>query len=139
MTTTASAPRTAPRPSPAPRQLPAPPRRGARTSSARRATLYVIGLLWALPLLAFTVAAARADATPCASGDGLLCNDQGTVVATGVLTTVLLIPVGLVALFVVALLGRGTKRPAVIAAVAATVGLAVGLLAVGVGFLILSD
>jgi hypothetical protein len=40
---------------PAPRRLSRP-----RTSSARRAALYVVGLLSVLPLLAFTLAAARA-------------------------------------------------------------------------------
>jgi hypothetical protein len=40
---------------PAPRSLPRP-----RTSSARRAVLYVLALLCALPLLVFTLAAARA-------------------------------------------------------------------------------
>jgi hypothetical protein len=110
-----------------------------RVSPARRAALYVTGLLWALPLLAFTLAATRADATPCVATDGLPCNDQGVVVTTGVLTGVLLIPVGLIALLVVALLARSTRRPAAVAAVGAATGLAVGLFAVGVGFLLLSD
>jgi hypothetical protein len=113
---------------------PAPP-----TLPGRRATLYVLGLLWALPLLAFTLAAVRADATPCVPTGGLPCNDQGLVVTTGVLVAVLLIPVGLVALLVVAMLARSTKRPAAIAAVATVAGLGVGLVAVGIGYLILSD
>lgn len=109
-----------------------------RTDASRRAALYVVALLWGAPLLAFTAAAIRADATPCLATDGLPCNEQGTLVALGVLTAVLLIPVGLVALLVVALLARPGARPVAVAAIASGVGLAVGLLAVAVGYLILS-
>ncbi|HYJ76675.1 MAG TPA: hypothetical protein VEV65_13800 [Kineosporiaceae bacterium] len=125
MTTTAPAPRTLARPA-------------ARATPARRAALYVVGLLWALPLLAFSLAAARADATPCVAVDGMPCDAQGVVVTTGVLAAGLLIPVGLVALLVVALLARSRRRPAAVAAVAVATGLAVGLFAVGVGYLVLS-
>ena len=80
-----------------------------------------------------------ADATPCVPAGGLPCNDQGLVVTAGVLVAVLLIPVGLVALLVVAMLARSTKRPAAVAAVATATGLAAGLVTVGVGYLLLSD
>jgi hypothetical protein len=110
-----------------------------RTSSARRAALYVVALLWALPLLAFTLAAVHADAAPCVATDGMPCDDQGVVVATGVLTAGLLLPVGLVALLVVALLARSARRPAAVAAVAVAAGLVVGLFVVGVGVLLVSD
>jgi len=108
-----------------------------RVPAPRLAALYVVAVLWGLPLLGFTVAAVRADATPCLATDGLPCNEQDTVVATGVLTAVLLIPVGLIALLVVALLARSTTRPAGVAAVASGIGLAVGGAAVAVGYLIL--
>ena len=120
---------------------PAPPRPSRRqpARAPRRAALYVVGLLWALPLLAFTVAALRADATPCRAVDALPCDDQGMVVLTGVLVGVLLIPVGLLALLVVATLERSPLRPAAVAAVACAVALAVGGAVVGVGLLVLTE
>jgi hypothetical protein len=118
---------------PAPRALPR-----QRASSARRAAVYVVGLLWALPLLAFTLAAVRADATACVATGGMPCNDQGMVVTTGVLVAILLIPLGLLALLAVPLLTTPARRPIVVAAVASALGLAAGGVLVGIGYLVLS-
>lgn len=117
---------------------PAPPVRPQPQRASRRAALYVVGALWALPLLAVTVAALRADATPCPPVDGLPCDEQSTVVLTGVLVAVLLIPLGLLALLVVAALERSSLRPAARAAVACAVALAVGAAVVGIGLLVLT-
>ena len=75
----------------------------------------MVTLVWGLPLLAgFTVAALLAPATGCdpALSGGVPCDLQGEVVLLGVMSAVLLIPVGLVALVLVRVLGRPRLAPA---------------------------
>ena len=91
-----------------------------RTSSRiRQAAAYVGLLVWGVPLAAFVVAAVHADATPCAAAE-VPCNDQGVVVLTAVLAATLLIPVGLLAMLLVAVLAAAvpSKAPAVLAVLA---------------------
>jgi hypothetical protein len=87
-----------------------------RNPLTTRASLWVAALVWALPLAGFTTAA--------------LSDPQGEVVLLGVMTAVLLIPVGLVALVLVrALPGLGWRPPAFVLALASSLG---GALAGGV-------
>ena len=85
--------------------------RVSRPSHSTHASLWVAALVWALPLAGFTAAA--------------LGDPQGEVVLLGVLTAVLLIPVGLVALVLVrALPGLGWRPPAFVLALASSLGAA---------------
>src|SRR4051812_21640670 len=93
-----------------------------------RATLWVVALVWVLPLAGFTVAALTAPSTGCAPTSVGACDPQGEIVLLGVMSAVLLIPVGLVALVLVhALAGLGWRPPAFLLAVAsALAGAAAG-------------
>jgi hypothetical protein len=87
-----------------------------RNPPTARASLWVVALVWALPLAGFTAAT--------------LHDQQGEVVLLGVMSAVLLIPVGLVALVLVhALPGLGWRPPGFVLALASSVG---GALAGGV-------
>lgn len=108
----------------------------ATRAPGTRAAVYVVVLVWVLPLAGFTVAAAAADATPCETVDGFACNAQDSVVLTGAMSAVLLLPLGLVALVVVALLARSGWRPLAVAAAAVASAGAVGALVVGAGMLV---
>ena len=99
------------------------PRPAARTGTAGRAAVWVVALVWGLPLLGFTVAALLAPSTGCDSAlnGGVPCDPQGSVVVLGVLSLVLLVPLGLLSLLLVPVLGALRWRPpAVVLALAAT-------------------
>src|SRR4051812_40311367 len=98
MTTLASAPRPS-TPSPTPR--------------VRRAGAYLLGLVWGLPLIAFTVAYALAEET------GMDDSGRSLVAIWGIFVAVLLIPLGLLALLGVWFLAAMWRdaRPIVLAAV----------------------
>ena len=73
------------------------------------ATVWVAALVWALPLAGFTAAA--------------LDDPEGEIVLLGILSLVLLIPVGLVALVLVrALPGLGWRPPAFVLALGSALG-----------------
>jgi hypothetical protein len=105
-----------------------PVRRGG--ARIRQAVAYVALLVWGAPLAAFVVAATRADAAPCVPAGDLPCDGQGVVVITAVLVATLLIPVGLLAMVVVAVLATTLpgKAPSVLAAV---VSVSVAVVAAG--------
>lgn len=106
------------RPQMAARTLP----RSRRTRHLDPATLWVVALVWVLPLAGFAVATAR--------------DPQGETALLGVMTVVLLIPVGLVALVLVrALPGLGWRPPAFVLALASALGGA----AAGAVLLVLGD
>jgi hypothetical protein len=98
---------------------PSIPRRPARRGAARirQAVAYVALLVWGVPLAAFVVAAVHADAAPCVPAGDLPCDAQGVVVLTAVLAATLLIPLGLLAMVVVAVLTTTLpgKAPSVLA------------------------
>ena len=99
------------------------PRPRAPRGTAGRAAAWVVALVWGLPLLAFTVAALLAPSTDCdpALAGGVPCDAQGSVVVFGVLSLVLLVPLGLLSLLLVPVLGGLRWRPpAAVLALAAT-------------------
>jgi hypothetical protein len=91
----------------------------------RQASCYVALLVWGVPLAAFVVSAVHADATPCPAVGDLPCDGQGVVVVTAVLAATLLIPLGLLAMVVVAVLASTLpSRPPTVLAVAASASVA---------------
>src|SRR4051794_30044252 len=97
-----------------PASRPSTPAAGSVSARTRRAGAYVVGLVWGVPLLAFTLTYLVADDT--GSPD---VTDRGLVLFGAVFAACLLIPLGLLALLAVAFLAgtwRGA-RPIVLAAV----------------------
>jgi hypothetical protein len=95
---------------PASARNPARAARSSRDTLTAHATLWVAALVWVLPLAGFTAAA-------------LVAPQGDEVVLLGVMSAVLLLPVGLVALVLVrALPGLGWRPPAPVLAVVSSLG-----------------
>ena len=86
------------------------------------AALWVVGLLWGLPLLGFGLAALLTPGTGCdiSANAGMPCDQQGLVILLGVFSFVVLLPLGLLALVRVPVLGARWRPPAVVLALAST-------------------
>ena len=88
-----------------------------------RAARWVVTLVWVLPLAGFTVAALTVPSTGCTPTSVGACDQQGEVVLLAVMSAVLLIPVGLVALVLVRMMaGLGWRPPAFLLALASALG-----------------
>lgn len=86
-----------------------------------------------MPLAAVVVVGLHADTTPCAVVGDLPCDGQGVVVITAVFAATLLIPLGLLAMLLAAVLVTvpPARTPAGVAATASGAALAVGALLCG--------
>jgi hypothetical protein len=84
--------------------------------------VWVVGLVWGLPLLGFGLAAVLAPDTGCdvSANAGMPCDQQGVVLLLGFFSFVVLIPLGLLALVLVPLLGARWRPPAVVLALVST-------------------
>ncbi len=102
--------------------LTAPPAVRRPLSVVGRAAVWVVGLVWGLPLLGFGLAALLNPGTGCdvSANAGMPCDQRGAIILLGFFSFVVLVPLGLLALVLVPVLGARWRPPAVVLALAST-------------------